>query len=150
VERLVNIQDRADPTSVCPPDGIVPTRSGAVGITVDWLGRIAVVAVSGDVDMLTAPKLAEAITAAALQEPAALIVDLSGVRFLASAGMAVLISAHQALAPPSRFGVVADGPVTGRPLTLVGVDTIVAVYPTLAEAVNDSADVSESDVRRTD
>ena len=45
------------------------------------------VAAWGDLDVATAPELADAIQAAARKEPAALIVDLSRVDFLASAGM---------------------------------------------------------------
>ena len=112
-----------------------PALRGGFGVAVKWVGRVVVVAASGDLDMLTAPALAEAVQAAAREEPAVLIVDLSEVEFLASAGMTVLITAQQDLAPRSRFAVIADGPATSRPLTLVGVDTIIAVYRTLDEAL---------------
>jgi len=100
-----------------------------------WVGRVAVVSVWGDVDALTAPDLAAAIQAGVRQAPDALIVDLSNVQFLASAGMGVLIASGSDLGPSVRFGVVADGPSTRRPLALIGVDTMIAVYRTLDEAV---------------
>ena len=114
----------------------VPTGNGGFGIAEHWVERIAVLTVSGDLDMLTTPELAEAIEAAARKEPAALVVDLSRVAFLASAGMSVLITAHRNIAPPGRFGVVANGPATSRPLKLIGIDTVVAVFRTLEDALN--------------
>ena len=104
-----------------------------------WVERAVVVAAWGDLDLATAPRLADAIEAAARKEPAALIVDLSRVDFLASAGMTVLITAHRDIAPSARFGVVADGPSTSRPLKMIGIDTIVDVYRTLDEALDEFA-----------
>ena len=114
----------------------VPAYSG-FGVTESWVERTVVVAVSGDLDMLTAPELAEAIQAASRKQPAALIVDLSRVEFLASAGINLLITAHRDMAPSARFGVVADGPTTSRPLKLIGMDTIFSVYRTLEDALGD-------------
>jgi len=103
-----------------------------------WVGRVVVVSVSGDLDALTAPDLAAAIQAGVRQKPDALIVDLSNVQFLASAGMGVLIASGRDIGPV-RFGVVADGPATRRPLALIGIDTMVAVHYTLDEAVRTGA-----------
>lgn len=100
-------------------------------------GRVAVVSVWGDLDALTAPMLARAIRSAAQRQPDALIVDLSAVGFLASAGMSVLVDAHEELRPAVRFRVVADGPSTGRPLALLGIDTLIAVHRTLEAALGD-------------
>ncbi|CRZ14374.1 anti-anti-sigma factor [Mycolicibacterium neworleansense] len=71
----------------------------------------------------------------ATNTPKAVVVDLSEVDFLASAGMGLLVSTHNALAPAVRFAVVASGPATGRPLALVGITNIIDVYATLAEAL---------------
>lgn len=110
------------------------------GVAQHWIDRVAVLSVSGAVDMLSAPALTEAITAALSAEPAGLIVDLSNVEFLASAGMSVLISAHEQAAPAVRFGVVADGPATSRPIKLVGIDSIIDLYATLDEATGAFSD----------
>jgi anti-anti-sigma factor len=99
------------------------------------VGEISVVAVTGTVDMLTAPKLEDAIGSAAKSEPAAVVVDLSAVDFLASAGMGVLVAAHGELAPAVRLAVVADGPATSRPLKLVGIADLVDLFATLDEAL---------------
>ncbi|BBY47261.1 anti-sigma factor antagonist [Mycolicibacterium arabiense] len=110
------------------------TISG-LGLAETWFGDVAVLGVSGELDMLTAPELARVIEAVARKKPAALVVDLSAVDFLASAGMSTLITAHEDIAPQARFAVVADGPATSRPLRLVGIDQIFAVYRTLDDAL---------------
>lgn len=119
--------------------GTAPDDSAGFVVDERWIERIVVLTASGDLDMLTAPTLADAIGAAAQQQPEALIVDLSGVDFLASAGMNVLVNAQEELAPAVRFGVVADGPATSRPLKVIGIDAIIALYRTLDDARNDLA-----------
>jgi anti-anti-sigma factor len=95
-----------------------------------------VISVRGDVDALTAPRLTEAILGALPEPPSAVIVDLSDVDFLASAGMTALITANERTAPGVRFLVVADGSGTSRPLKLMGLDRVLALYPSLDEAVS--------------
>jgi anti-anti-sigma factor len=102
--------------------------------------QAVVLAVTGDVDMVTAPQLAEAIDAALSSRPAGLIVDLSKVQFLASAGMTVLVTAQAQVVPPTRFAVVADGPATSRPMKLMGIDSTFALYRTRDTALAGIAD----------
>jgi anti-sigma B factor antagonist len=99
------------------------------------IDTVAVVSVAGVVDMLTAPDLEKAIAEAAKSAPSAVVVDMTAVEFLASAGMGVLISAQDELAPAVKLAVVADGPATSRPLQLVGVTDVVDLYATLDEAL---------------
>jgi anti-anti-sigma factor len=94
-----------------------------------------VVLVSGAVDAVTAPQLEEALNAALTPAPAVLIADLTETEFLSSAGMSVLMSVHDRLGDSGRFAVVADGPGTSRPLKLVGIAEVIAVYPSLDEAL---------------
>jgi anti-sigma B factor antagonist len=119
--------------------GGVPLDRAGFTIAEIVVDRVIVVAVSGDLDMLTAPTLGEAIGVAARKEPSALIVDLSRVTFLASAGLNLLAALHHDDAFSVPFGVVADGPVTGRALKMVGIDQIISLYPTLDEALADFA-----------
>lgn len=99
-------------------------------------GEISVVTVSGTVDMLTAPRLEEAIRSATKSSPSAVVVDLTRVDFLASAGMGVLVASHNALQPSVRFAVVADSPATSRPLKLVGIAEVVDLFATVDEALS--------------
>jgi anti-anti-sigma factor len=66
------------------------------------------------------------------------VVDLTAVTFLATAGMSVLMEAHrksEELAIP--FRVVAQGPVTITPMQLLGIDDLLAIYPTVSTALHD-------------
>ena len=100
----------------------------------EWVGRTVVVSASGVVDMLTSPQLEASIEKSLKKNPAAIIVDLTGVDFLASAGMGVLVAARDQAASDVGFGVVASGPATSRPLKLVGLADIIGLYSTLDEA----------------
>ena len=103
-----------------------------------WSDRLVVLSVCDVVDMLSAPRMSEAICDALGKAPAGLIVDLTGVHFLASVGMSVLVAAQQAAdAMLVRFGIVAEGPATSRPIRLLGIDAILALYPTLDDALRD-------------
>lgn len=103
-------------------------------INEEWIGRTVVISVSGDLDMLTSPQLESSVTMSLQKSPSALIIDLTDVDFLASAGMGVLVAARDRTNETIRFGVVADGPATSRPLQLVGLADVIGLYPTLAEA----------------
>ncbi|AGL39267.1 MULTISPECIES: STAS domain-containing protein [Mycobacterium avium complex (MAC)] len=98
--------------------------------------QAVVLTVSGEVDMLSSPMLAEAIQTALAAKPAALIVDLSKVGFLASAGMTVLVTTQAELQPPTKFAVVADGSATSRPIKLMGIDSVLSLYPSLNDALS--------------
>lgn len=104
-------------------------------VTERWVDRVAVVSVSGVVDMLTSPQLETAIDTAIEQQPAGVVIDFTDVEFLASAGMGVLVAAHDKAGTEVTFSVVADGPATSRPLKLVGITEIVSLYPNLDEAL---------------
>ena len=69
------------------------------GTTASRTNGTAVVAVRGDVDLYTAPRLWETIDAAIAGTPHELVIDLSGVSFLDSSGLSVLVKAHKRLRP---------------------------------------------------
>ncbi|WP_156622885.1 STAS domain-containing protein [Mycobacterium sp. 1164966.3] len=96
---------------------------------------VSVVSVSGEIDLVTAPALEQAIGAVVADGPTALVIDLSGVEFLGSVGLKILAATHEKLAQSAEFGVVARGPVTRRPIHLTGLDKAFPLYPTLEEAL---------------
>ncbi len=112
-------------------------RSALASCTVEehQSGDVTVLSVHGTLDVLTTPDLEAGISGAAAKSPAALVVDLSGVDFLGSSGMGALVSAHSDLTPAVRFAIVADGPITSRPLKLIGVADIIDIFATLDEAL---------------
>ncbi len=73
--------------------------------------------------------------AALAKSPEGLVVDLTDVEFLASAGMGVLVAAHDAAPEGIGIHIVAEGPATSRPLKLVGIADIVPLHATLDEAL---------------
>ena len=115
-------------------NGVATAPTGCV-INEEWIGRTAVIFVSGVLDMLTSPQLEASIGASLQKKPAAIIVDLTDVDFLASAGMGVLVAARDQVDGTIKFGVVASGPATSRPLKLVGLAEMIGLYETLSEAL---------------
>ncbi|MGW6929665.1 STAS domain-containing protein [Lentzea sp. NPDC054927] len=93
---------------------------------------VPVVAVEGEVDICTAPRLGAELTAQLERHPAALVVDLRGVTFFDSSGINVLLVAHHDAAD---LRVVADRAVVLRTLHVTGLDTVFRIHPTLAEAL---------------
>ena len=65
----------------------------------------------------------------------ALVIDLTDVDFLASVGLEILVTTRQAVDETTPVVVVADGPVTRRPIELTKVDEFVPLYPTLEAAL---------------
>jgi anti-anti-sigma factor len=99
-------------------------------------GDAVVLSAEGIVDTAAAPTLTDQIRTILRRRPAALVVDLTGVTFLATAGMSVLMEADRKsneLAIP--FRVVAHGPVTVMPMQLLGIDDLLAIYPTVSAAL---------------
>jgi anti-sigma B factor antagonist len=113
---------------------IASAAHGGCVVSEKWTGPTVVISVVGVLDMLTAPQLKEVIAASLPKNPSTIIIDLSEVDFLASAGMGVLVEARERADGTMRFGVVADGPATSRPLKLVGLADMIGLHPTLDEA----------------
>jgi anti-anti-sigma factor len=85
-----------------------------------WQDQAAVVRVSGELDMSTAGQLEEVLTRAIEPTPPMLVIDLTDVSFLASAGLAVLVHAQQRAAEPTQVRLVVDSANVRRPLEVTG------------------------------
>jgi anti-sigma B factor antagonist len=94
-----------------------------------------VLSVGGEIDLATAPSFEEAIAAVLADDPPALIIDLSEVTFLASAGLQLLVETQERIGESVAFAVVAEGPATSRPIQLTNLDKIFAVYSEFDEAL---------------
>ncbi len=96
-----------------------------------------VLQVSGAVDEVTAPSLATHLDVALVEEPPLLVVDLTMVEFMSSAGMSLLVETQRLTAlTTTTVCVAADGSATSRPMRFIGIDRIIDVYPTVNEALN--------------
>lgn len=99
-------------------------------VAVDALDDCVVVRVEGELDMASAGELENAI-ASSLASPH-VVLDLSECTFLDSAGMRIIAATVR---DAQRMSVVATDPGILRVLEITAVDTIVAVHPSLEEAL---------------
>ena len=95
----------------------------------------AVLRVDGALDLALAPKLRQLAERATRLRPAVLVIDLTDVTFLASAGMAELVRAHRGLTGSAPLRVVAGSRITLRPLELTRLTDEFAIYPSLPDAL---------------
>lgn len=120
----VNRDDEGPVTSLA-----VTVQSGADGVSV--------IRAVGEVDQLTAPELGEALTGAFQGSAAAVLLDLMGITFMGSAGLAVLVeAAGQAQKVSRQLMLIADSPPVLRPLSLTGLDTVLTVHATEQAALD--------------
>jgi anti-sigma B factor antagonist len=81
--------------AVHPPDGAEePAALRAFAVRVDQSDRLRVVAVEGEVDILTIRKLAAAVDDDGFD---VLVLDLGKVSFMSSAGLGLIVSLHRRL-----------------------------------------------------
>ena len=96
-------------------------------------------AVDGEIDTLTAARLQAGVdeaVEAARADGASVVADLSGVTFLASSGLAVLIGAARRLAElDGRLHLVAASRAVTRPLQVTGADALFDIHHDLASAL---------------
>ena len=100
-------------------------------------GDVAVVHVAGEVDLVTAPRLADGLTAVEEQFPTLrkVVIDLTGVTFLASAGLQALVEYKQRCREAGvDLCVVADRSVA-RTIGIIGLNEVLALRPSLDEAL---------------
>jgi anti-sigma B factor antagonist len=96
----------------------------------------AVLAVQGEIDTLTAPAFSVATTELVTGPDETLVIDLTGVRFLASSGLAVLITAaHRAEERGARLRLVVSTRSVRRPLEITGTHQLFEVHPDLNTAI---------------
>lgn len=99
-------------------------------------GEAEVLEVAGEVDLLSVEVLDDALADALARQPALLVIDLTGVSFLASVGMSVLLKAHRATGDATRLRVVApERSTVGRALELTGLTEALAVAGTRTDAL---------------
>lgn len=94
----------------------------------------AVITATGELDVYTAPRLREALDA----EPAeaGLVVDLSGLDFIDSTGLGVIVATHQRLSDGGgRLALAIGSDRVERPFKLAGLLGVLNVHPDLPTAL---------------
>jgi anti-anti-sigma factor len=97
-------------------------------------GTLAVVAVSGALDLSASPSLSDALDEETDREPKTLVVDLTAVTILSSPGIAVLLRAHRRIGK-TRLCLLVDTDHVYRPLELLGVTDVIPVFRQIEHAV---------------
>ncbi|BCY08000.1 STAS domain-containing protein [Actinoplanes sp. L3-i22] len=105
-------------------------------VSLDHRDGATVVTVRGDLDLDSAPQLAEGL-AAALDRPAPrVVVDLSGVEFCDSIGLSTFVVGHRrAEAAGGWLRLAAPGEFLERLLDTLGIAGRLGVHPTVADAL---------------
>jgi anti-sigma B factor antagonist len=111
---------------------------------------IEIVAVGGEIDIASAPRLITGLNDAVGSGDTPVIVDLTEVGFMDSTGLALLLNAHRRLSRRGTgFAVVcADGPVR-RVFTITDMVDVLQVRGTLAEAQKAAVEATANQVPST-
>ncbi|HVE62678.1 MAG TPA: STAS domain-containing protein [Mycobacteriales bacterium] len=117
-------------------------------LTTSEHGGVSLLHVDGEVDIATAPTLRAAVAAILEARPGALVIDLSGVPFLDSTGLGVLVAAHKsarALGVPMHLS--AARRIVANALRLGQIDTVIPLHDSAEEAVGALGGAPQPDVR---
>src|ERR1700754_2614907 len=127
-------------------DGMPPPEE-LISVRRTTRGRATVLTVEGDVDVATASVLRRAVDEALAEAgPHPLVIDLTGVTFLASRGLSTPVEAPREASASSPLRVVVDHtrPVI-RPLQLSGLDRILTLFHDVEDALSGRPEVDVSE-----
>jgi len=102
---------------------------------VDDAGKAVVVRLAGELDLYNAHEVREVLLEHSTRGPERLVVDLSGVTFVDSTALGVLIEARTKLPNRRAFLIAAPRQETRRALEVSGLDRHFGVHDTLDEAL---------------
>jgi len=116
----------------------VPENPGAFAADTELVGGVAVVHLAGELDMQTVPAAALELDQALESAPSGLVVDMTGLTFLASAGLAMLAAVGEKAGQASvTLRLAADSRVVLRPLEITGLDAGFAIRDSVDSALAD-------------
>ncbi len=100
-----------------------------------WSGRTAVVRLPAEIDLTIADALRDALLSALNQGALGLIVDMTATTFCDSAGITALVrAARRAAATGATMRLAVIAPAVLRIFSLVGIDRLIDVYPSVDAA----------------
>jgi anti-anti-sigma factor len=103
---------------------------------VTWSGRTALVTAAGEIDLTNAEGLRDALLAALNAGAQGLVVDMAATTFIDSAGVTALVRAsRRSAATEATVRLAVTSPAVLRVLNLVGIDQLIEVHPSVADAV---------------
>ncbi len=102
----------------------------------EWSGQVAVVSATGEIDITNAEGFRDALLSALNAGAGGLVADMTSTTFLDSAGVTALVrAARRASAAGATLRLAVTASSVLRVLNLVGIDRLIEVYPSLADAV---------------
>ncbi len=125
-------------------EGSEAARDGTSGIRQDPVVGIVrndgsvVVSLAGELDLYNAHEVRETLLVCCAEAPERLVVDLSGVTFIDSTALGVLIEARTKLANRRGFLLASPGLETKRALEVSGLDRHFIVHDTVDAALSAS------------
>lgn len=102
---------------------------GPAALSVAWQqdGDVHRVAPHGELDVASAPALDAELHRVESLAPTTIVLDLSGLTFLDSTGIRLLVAAHErALAQPHAISFLAGPPVVQRVIEMSGLDAVLS------------------------
>jgi len=115
------------------PADSTPVEDEEFAVRVQRDAQATVIAVHGEVDLMTAQQFGAALEQAARERPDVFVVDLTGLTFLGSLGLSHLVAANAANGPGVMRVVATGGP--RRAIDVTGLNTIFDVVGTVDEAL---------------
>ncbi len=112
----------------------MPTND-LITTSVEHRQGVVVLAVGGEIDTNTAPILHTVISQAIADKPSALVIDLSGVQFIASAGLRILVQTKDKVGGSADLAVVSSGGVISKLIRLIGLDATFLLSKTVDDAL---------------
>ena len=116
-----------------------PGEESLLGLDTREVPGALILTVTGEIDLLTTPRLRAAVSECLDRADELLVVDLTQVSFLGSHGLAALVGAAQESAngrnkAPLRLVVDGNRPVV-RPIQVTGLNEVLALYHSVPEAL---------------
>ncbi|WP_190081652.1 STAS domain-containing protein [Streptomyces longisporoflavus] len=100
------------------------------------LDDVTVLTLAGEIDLDTSVHVRQALEAVGAPG-ARVVIDLRRVTFIDSSGINVFIAGHRALTEVGgRLRLAGPAEPVARTLEIVGIDTLVDIFPTLGEALD--------------
>jgi anti-sigma B factor antagonist len=98
---------------------------------------IPVMVIQGEIDVATAPRVRERLLAMAEGNPKLAVADLSGVTFVDSTALGVLVSgAKRFRTGGGDLRLVVTAPHIAKVFAITGLDDLFSIYPSAARAVS--------------
>ncbi|MFC4500200.1 MULTISPECIES: STAS domain-containing protein [Streptomyces] len=113
-----------------------PAQPGHLTVSHSTVDGVRIVALHGELDHGARDRAGEALIPPAAGTPPRTVADLSGLTFMDSSGINVLIAAHRAAVEAQGWlRVAGTQPAVLRVMQLVGIDALIPCHPTVRQAL---------------